>query len=271
MTSFITAADGTRLTFDAMGDGPPVVLTHGWVLGAASWEPVAARLAAAGLGVVAVDRRGCGRSDRPAAGYDLDTLADDLAAVLDGLDLRDVTLVAHSIGGAEAVRMLARHGAGRVGRLVLVATTTPGAPPEHQPSPEVLDAALADLRADRPAYVRAGAPGFFGDPPAASDELVAWGLGLALGASMAASVGLMETLLTTDVASDVAGCPVPALVLHGDADASAPLELTGRPTAGLLPGARLEVYPGAPHGLPLTHAARVAADVVAFARSAVAA
>ena len=270
MTS-ITTADGTRLTFDALGAGPPVVLTHGWVLGAASWEPVAARLAAAGLGTVAVDRRGCGRSDRPATGYDLDTLADDLAAVLDELDLRDVTLVAHSIAGAEAVRMLARHGDRRVGRLVLVATTTPGPPHEQQPSPETLDAALADLRADRPAYLRAGLPGFFGDPPAASAETVEWGLGLALGASMAATAGLMETLLTTDVAEDVAGCPVPALLLHGDADASAPLELTGRPTAALLPGARLEVYPGAPHGLPLTHAEPIAADVAAFARSSVAA
>ncbi len=270
MTS-ITTADGTRLTFDALGEGPPVVLTHGWVLGAASWEPVAARLAAGGLRAIAIDRRGCGRSDRPAGGYDLDTLADDLAAVLDGLDVRDATLVAHSIGGAEAVRMLARHGAGRVGRLVLVATTTPGTPAEHQPSPEAVDAALADLRADRPAYLRAGAPGFFGDPPAASAPMVDWALGLAAGASMAASAGLMQTLLTSDVAGEVARCPVPALVLHGDADASAPLELTGRPTAELLPDARLEVYPGAPHGLPLTHAARVAADVVAFARSAVAA
>jgi pimeloyl-ACP methyl ester carboxylesterase len=267
MTS-ITTTDGTRLTIDAQGAGPPVVLTHGWVLGAASWEPVASRLASAGLGAVAVDRRGCGRSDRPAAGYDLDTLADDLNAVLDALDLREVTLVAHSFGGAEAVRMLARHGADRVGRLVLVATTTPGSPPEQQPSQEMLDAALADLRSDRPAYVRAGAPGFFGDPPAASQATVEWGLGLALGASMAASVGLMETLLTTDVAADVAACPVPTLVVHGDADTSAPLELTGEPTAALLPDARLEVYPGAPHGLPLTHAERLAADVVAFARAA---
>lgn len=256
---------GIRLGFDAVGDGPPILFTHGWVVGREMWEPVAARVARAGARAITVDRRGCGRSDRPATGFDLDTLADDLAAVLETLELRDVTLVAHSVGGAEAVRMLARHGADRVGRLVLVASTTPGPPAAQRPDEAAVAAALAGLEADRPAYVRAGVPGFFGGPEVVSGELADWAVGLTLRASLQASVGVMAAGMTTDVSADVAALPVPALVLHGDADQSAPLDLTGRPTAALAPDARLEVYEGGAHGLPLTAPDRVAADVVAFA------
>lgn len=267
--SSITTPDGIQLAFDDVGTGPAVVLTHGWVVGGESWELVAARLAAAGLRAISVDRRGCGRSGRPGTGFDLDTLADDLAAVLDGLDLRDVTLVAHSVGGAEAVRMLRRHGAGRVARLVLVASTTPGPPAGMAPEGSALDELVGGMLEDRPAYVRAGVPGFFGEGGTISDELVDWGVGLTLRASLAASVGVMTTGATTDVSADVAACPVPTLVLHGDADVSAPIDLTARPTAQALPDGRLEVYPGAAHGLPLTHPGRVAEDVLAFAAAGV--
>jgi non-heme chloroperoxidase len=263
----IKAADGTRITYESVGEGAPVVLTHGWVMGAAMWERVAIDLARAGFRAIAIDRRGCGRSDRPPAGFDIDTLADDLNLVFEVLDLRDATLVAHSIGGAEAVRMFSRHGADRVARLVLVATTTPGTPVDQQPDAAALDAAFADLRADRPAYLRAGIPGFFGSPPAASTDTIDWALGLAAEASLPASVGLMEAIATTDLSADVAACPLPALVIHGDADTSAPIDLTGRPTAELLPGARLETYPGAPHGIPLTHAPRLALDLSAFVQT----
>ncbi len=266
----LTTPDGIRLGFDAVGSGPPVVFTHGWVVGREMWEPVAARVARAGACAISVDRRGCGRSDRPASGFDLDTLADDLAAVLQALDLRDVTLVAHSVGGAEAVRMLARHGAERVGRLVLVASTTPGPPAGQAPDEAAVADALAGLELDRPAWVRAGVPGFFGGPDVVSRELADWAVGLVLRASLQASVGVMEAGMTTDVSADVAALGVPALVLHGDADQSAPLDLTGRPTAARAPGARLEVYEGGAHGLPLTDPDRVAADVISFARAAIA-
>lgn len=269
--SEITTPNGIRLSFDEVGEGPPVVLTHGWVVGSEMWEYVAARLAAGGRRAISIDRRGCGHSDRPADGYDFDTLADDLAAVLAALDLRDVTLVAHSLGGAEAVRMLARNGAGPVARLVLVATTTPGPPPERRPDAEELEALVGGLCIDRPAYVRAGVPGFFGGSDVVSPELADWAVGLTLRAGLTASVELMKAAATTDLSADVAVCPVPALVLHGDADASAPLGLTGQATAQSLPDARLEVYGGAPHGLPLTHADRVASHVLEFTQTAVAA
>ncbi|HEV2723897.1 MAG TPA: alpha/beta hydrolase [Thermoleophilaceae bacterium] len=259
----ISTSDGMRLAFDDVGEGPPVILTHGWVVGGEMWEAVAARLAA-GHRAVSVDRRGCGRSDRPSHGFDLDTLADDLRAFLDALDVREATLVAHSVGGAEAVRMLARHGAGRIARLVLVGTTTPGPPQEAQPNADTLDELVGGMLHDQPAYVRAGVPGFFGDTDAVSPELADWAVGLTLRASLAASIGIMSTGASTDTSADVAACPVPTLLLHGDADASAPLELTGRPTAEALPEARLELYAGAAHGLPLTHPERIAADIRSF-------
>jgi len=262
----ITTPNRVRIAFDDIGDGPPVVLTHGWVVGREMWEYTAACLAAAGMRAISIDRRGCGLSDRPSQGFDFDTLADDLAAVIEALDLQDATLVAHSVGGGEAVRMLSRHGAGRVGRLVLVATTTPGAPAEAQPDEAALEELLGGLRVDRPAYVRAGVPGFFGGPEVVSAEMADWAVGLTLRASYQASIKLLEAMATTDTSEDVSSCPVPALVLHGDSDASAPLELTGRPTADMLPRGRLEIYNGAPHGLPLTHAEQVAADVLEFAR-----
>lgn len=267
----ITTSTGIRLAFDDIGDGPPVVLTHGWVVGREMWEYAAARIAAAGMRAISVDRRGCGRSGRPSTGFDCDTLADDLAAVLESLDLRGATLVAHSIGGGEAVRMLSRHGADRVAGLVLVATTTPGAPADVQPDEAAIEELVGGLRIDRPAYVRAGVPGFFGGPEAVSPEMADWAVGLTLRASYQASIGLMEAMATTDTSADLSSCPVPALVLHGDSDTSAPLERTGRPTADLLPDGRLEVYEGAPHGLPLTHAERIAADVLGFAREQIAA
>lgn len=261
----ITTRNAVQLAFDDTGaPGRCVVLTHGWVLGGEMWELVAARLMQAECRAISVDRRGCGRSDRPSRGFDLDTLADDLASFLEALDLHDVTLVAHSMAGSEAVRMLARHGAGRISRLVLVATTTPGPPPEARPDAAALDQLVGGMRHDRPAYVRAGVPGFFGDEGAISRDLADWGVGLALRASLVASVEIMATGATTDVSSDVANCPVPTLVLHGDADASAPLQLTGRRTAEALPDGRLMVYEGAAHGLPLTHPDRIAADVLAF-------
>lgn len=253
------------MNVEDVGEGPPVVLTHGWVVGHEMWEYAAARLAAGGMRVVSIDRRGCGRSDHPDRGFDFDTLADDLAAVVDALELRDLTLVAHSMGGPEAVRMITRTAAERVGRLVLVATTTPGPPAGMEPDEAAMEELVGGLREDRPAYVRAGVPGFFGEPDSVSAEMADWAVGLTLRASPLASIGLMEAMATTDTAADLSSCPVPALVLHGDADVSSPLELTGRPTAELLPDASLKVYEGAPHGLPLTHAARIASDVLDFA------
>lgn len=267
--TYLNADDGTQLAIEDLGGpGPVVVLTHGWVLGAGSWEQVARRLSTDGYRTISIDRRGCGRSDRPGGGYDIDTLADDLATVLDTLEVEDVTLVAHSVAGAEAVRMLSRTGSDRVGRLVLVAPTTPGAPPEAQPGADAIAAAQAELLIDRPAYIRDGVAGFFGSEDAASPAMVQWAVGLALDSSLTASLEIMRTTLTADVAADVAACPIPTSVIHGEADPTAPIEFTGRPTAELIPDAELHVIPGAAHGLPLTHPDTLAEAIRAFAPAA---
>lgn len=263
----IITADGTRIAYDIVGDGPPAVLTHGWIVGKEMWECVAARLATGGMQAISIDRRGCGHSGRPATGFDIDTFADDLAAVFDGLELRDATLVAHSVGGCEAVRMLTRHGAQRVARLTLVSSTTPGPPANKRPDEAAIAAAVAGLDTDRPAYLRAGVPGFFGGPEVVSRDLADWAVSLCMRATLTASIGVMTTDMTTDVSADVAQIPVPTLVLHSTDDLSAPLDLTGRRTAALAPDGRLEFYDKGGHGLPLTCPDRVAADILSFAQA----
>jgi non-heme chloroperoxidase len=267
---FIQTTDGVDLFYRDWGDGPPVVFVHGWALGGDIWEYQLADPGAAAWRRIAYDKRGCGRSDQPGHGYDLDTLADDLARVLDGLDLQEVTLVAHSMGAAEVARYLSRHGSDRVAKAVLIAPTTPyplqaDDNPDGIPRP-VFDEMAAALAADRPAYLRAAAPAFFGADGAVSPEMLDWGVGLILHASPVATLAMMRTMSEADTRADLAAFTMPTLIIHGDADQSAPIDLTGRPTAAAVAGSRLEVYEGAPHGLFITHRERLNADLYGFAR-----
>ena len=277
ITDTVHTDDGARLHIEDWGSGPPVVFTHGWALGAEMWEYQMTALAAEGRRCIGIDRRGCARSTPGSEGFGHDRLADDLALVLETLDLRGATLVAHSMAAGEAVRMFARHGAGRVERLVLVSPTTPRvlqAPDNPDGIPRVVfDEMVAGLAADKPAYLAAAAPGFFGGDEACSPELLLWGLALAGRASLRASIELVRTFSEADSRDDLAAVTVPTLVVHGTEDASAPLELCGRPTAAGIHGSRLEVYSGGPHGLPLArgHKDRLTADLLAFTREPVAA
>jgi pimeloyl-ACP methyl ester carboxylesterase len=235
------------------------------------WEYQMTALTERGYRCLGIDRRGSGRSTSGRAGFGLDQLADDLAGALDQLGVRGATLVAHSMGGPEAVRMLARHGSDRVAHLVLVASITP-ALVRSQDNPDGLpaiayDEMVAGLRADKPAYLAAMAPGFFGGEEAVSPELIRWGVGLAARASLRSCIELTRTQTVADVRADVARIATPTLVLHGDADVAAPLELCGRRTAGGIAGSRLVVYPGGPHGLPLSAAykERLTEDIAAVA------
>jgi pimeloyl-ACP methyl ester carboxylesterase len=272
---FIETNDGTRLHYQDRGEGEPIVLIHGWTLGAEVWERQTAGLAAQGLRCVAYDRRGSGQSGRPVDGYDYGTLADDLAALMERLDLRGATLVGHSMGGGEVARYVARHGTGRVARAVFVAATTPFLlRTEDNPDGvdrEVFDGMIAGLRADREGYLAASAPTFFGDglpsidvPPETRERMVR----LACSCSPEAVVATVRSFSETDFRADLrAFAGVPTLVVHGDADANVPLDLCGRRTAASIPGSRLEVYEGAPHGLPITHADRLNRDLLAFVRA----
>ena len=162
---FLVARDGTRLFYKDWGSGPPVVFVHAWSLSSAMWEYQFQAFVAAGFRCVALDRRGHGRSDQPGSGYDIDTLSDDLCVLVDYLDLREITLVAHSLGTLESTRFLARHGSERVARAAYICAFTPFLlQAEDNPDgidPQFVEATLAALQADRPKWFADGVPGYF--------------------------------------------------------------------------------------------------------------
>jgi len=261
--STLTAADGTRLFYRDEGTGPPVLLVHAWSLHSGMWEYQLPALLADGYRCVMLDRRGHGRSDVASGGYDLDTLASDLDTLLTHLDLRDVSAIGHSMGVNETVRLLARSGGQRVGRAVFVAGITPyvgGAA-----GPAALEGTVAALCRDRPAWFHDSADAYFARPGSGvSDALVADTLTQILQPPLQVQTACLTAAITTDLTADLQKVTQPVLVVHGDADTSAPLPITGQPTAELLANGELLVYPGAPHGLYVTEKDRLNTDVLNF-------
>ncbi|WP_438027174.1 alpha/beta fold hydrolase [Sorangium sp. So ce233] len=265
---FVEAEDGALLFYRDWGAGKPVLFLSGWALSSDMWGYQMLDLVDDGLRCVAYDRRGHGRSSDPGRGYDYDTLADDLAAVLEQLDLREVTLVGHSMSGGEIARYLARHGDRRIARAVFLAPTTPMIL-RAADNPDGLDRHLiehvrAAIRADYPRWLDDNTPSFFVDEtPSATRE---WVRSLMFQCSMKAVIDCNRAMAEADLRDELRRIRVPTLVLHGDRDASAPLALTGQKTAALVPGSRLVVYEGAPHGLFVTHRERLSRDLLAFAQ-----
>jgi non-heme chloroperoxidase len=263
---FIETADGVRLAYRDWGEGRPVVFVHSWGVNAEMWDYQAMELLEHGLRCVAFDRRGHGGSDDPGRGYDADTLADDLAAVMDGLDLTGATLVGHSMGCGEIVRYLSRHGDARVARVVLLAPTTPfllkTADNPAGIDPAMFEAGRAVWRQDFPQWVADNTDPFF--TADTSPAMKQWGAGMLLKTPLPILLACNRMVTETDFRPDLRAVRKPALVIHGDRDASAALDLTGRPTAEMIPGGRLVVYEGAAHGLFLTHMARLNGDLLAF-------
>ncbi len=267
---YIESSDQTSLFVTEWGSGPPVVFTHAWGLRSDQWDYQIPALADAGLRCVLYDRRGHGRSDRPASGYDFDTLADDLAAVIDHFDLRDVTLIGHSLGTRELVRYLTRHGDDRITRIVLVAPTTPqlrrSAENPDGWDPAMLDANYAAVAANVPqwcASFEAAGP-YFGSSPGSSPGLVDWTIRMIVDTPLRVLLKTLQLNTNVNMAGELQKIQVPTLVLHGDQDASAPIQLTGRKTADLLSNAALRVYPGAGHGLYASDHQAVNADILRF-------
>ncbi|EPH39681.1 putative Arylesterase [Streptomyces aurantiacus JA 4570] len=270
-----TVKDGTQLYYEDWGAGRPVVLLSSATMNSRMWEFQAPFLAARGLRCVLPDRRGFGRSERPWDGYDYDTLADDLACLLEHLQLREATLVGYAMGGGEAVRYLARHGSHRVARLALVCSTTPYLlrAPDNPEGIEaaVLEEAVAAMTSDRAGYMAQCAVPFFGGPGAAphsltlSPHLVDFLTRQALDGSLRASVEITRTLFTQDLRQDLCDVDVPTLIVHGDQDPTAPLELCAHRSACLIPGSRTVVYEGGSHGLFATHADRLNTELLTFA------
>ncbi|MFB7243617.1 alpha/beta hydrolase [Streptomyces populi] len=273
MPYFTSPVDGARLHFVDYGPatGQVVVFVNSSYFGTEMWEYQMLPLADAGYRCVGFDRRGHGRSDDVWGGFDLDSLADDVDGLLRHLDLREVTLVGHSLGTAEIVRCLTRHGAGRVARLALVAGMAPG-PVRSANHPEGVDPALVEagneaFRRDRAAFFEDGAHAFFALGLPGNDLSEAYVRSMidrCHGATARAGAALGDLVVTLDVAPELAKLDLPALVVHGTHDESAPLELTGRRAAELLPDSTLKVYENAGHGLFATHREQLTADLMEF-------
>lgn len=270
--SYIDTPDGAKLFTLDWGAGPPVVLIHGWPLSSDMWEYQMAELPHRGMRCIAYDRRGFGRSSKTWSGHDYDTFADDLKAVLDGLDVNDVTLVGFSMGGGEVVRYMSRHGGARVGKVVLVSSIapyllqTPNNPNGVKRS--VFDDIIENLSKDRPNFLATFAKQFYGAGIlnfSISQELLDWTMVVAMMASPKATKDCVRAFSETDLRSEMAAIRVPTLVIHGSSDDIVPIDATGREAARMISGARLEVYSGSPHGLFFTDKDRLNADLTSFA------
>ena len=270
---FIDTRDGTRIHFRDWGTGRPIIFVAPWGLCSDWWDIPVTILSERGWRCVTFDRRGHGRSDDPCHGYDFDTLADDIATVLDGLDVQNAVLVGHSMGGAEVVRYLTRHRSHRVTHAVLIAPTTPFTMktddnPAGTPR-EALEKFRESFKDDLPRRAADAAPDFFGVPKnSVSTQTMDWWCRMLLDrVSIKVLTEMNKVQTETDFRPELRTIQTPTLILHGDIDKSVRLELTGRPTHELIAGSRLLVYENAAHALPYTHTERMLADIVAFARS----
>jgi non-heme chloroperoxidase len=273
-SGYITTRDGVRLYYKDWGpkDGPVVTFSHGWPLNSDSWESQMLFLASKGYRVIAHDRRGHGRSSQPWDGNDMDHYADDLAAVIDTLDLQDVTLVGFSTGGGEVARYIGRHGTERVKKAVLVSAVPPlmlktASNPGGLPM-EVFDGLRTASLANRSQlYLDIASGPFFGfNRPGAkvSQGLIQsfWVQGMQAGHKN--TYDSIAAFSATDFRDDLKKFDVPTLVVHGDDDQIVPLDASGKASAKLIRNAQLLVYPGAPHGLADTHKDRLNQDLLNF-------
>ncbi|CAH0238721.1 alpha/beta fold hydrolase [Stenotrophomonas lactitubi] len=272
--SIITTADGVQLYYKDWGpkNGPVVTFSHGWPLDSDSWESQMMFLADHGYRVVAHDRRGHGRSSQPWDGNDMDHYADDLATVINTLDLKDVTLVGFSTGGGEVARYIGRHGTGRVKKAVLISSVPPfmlktADNPGGVPI-EVFDGIRKAQRENRSQLYKDIPSGpFYGfnRPGAKVNQAMVdawWAQGMLGGQKN--TYDSIAAFSATDFRGDLEKFDVPTLVIHGDDDQIVPIDVAGRMSAKLIKGARLIVYPGAPHGLTETHKDKVNQDLLAF-------
>jgi len=261
---FIEARDGTALFYRDWGAGKPMVFLAPWAMNSKWWEIQMFRLTEEGIRCVAFDRRGHGRSGQPDRGYDFDTLADDLTAVMEKLDLHDVTLVGHSLGCGEVVHYLSRHGARRVARAVLIGTITPG---DNPPDKSRFEKRRALLITDPFGVIANAAGEFFGAAknPVSEETLRWWTRMMTDECNLKVMLDLLRVFTTTDFRPQLSSIRVPTLLIHGDIDTSALIEVTAKRTVPLIQGSRLNIYENAAHGLPFTHAERLIGDLLAFA------
>jgi non-heme chloroperoxidase len=267
----ITTEDGTQIYYKDWGEGQPVVFSHGWPLNADAWESQMVFLAQNGYRTIAHDRRGHGRSSQPSGGNEMDTYADDLAALFEELDLRDAVMVGHSTGGGEVTRYIGRHGTSRVAKAVLVSAISPlmlktEANPDGLPI-EAFDKLRAGLTADPSQFYRDLAEPFFGANRAGAE--VSQGARDAFWfqseqAGLKNALECIKAFSETDFTEDLKKFDVPTLIVHGDDDQIVPIVASAHRSSEIVENATLKIYEGAPHGLAATHKDRLNADLLAF-------
>ena len=269
--NFIESAPGVKLYYEDWGSGQPVVFIHGWPLSHEMFEYQMTQLPQQGLRCIAYDRRGFGKSSKTWEGYDYNTLADDLKALLEKLDLNDVTLVGFSMGGGEVARYFSRHGGARVSKVVLLGSVTPymlqtddnpnGVPREQ------FEQMAEKIKDDRPAFLADFSKVFFGvnliSHPV-SQPYLAWCQMLTTLGSPKATLECLWSFAETDFRPDMKHIKVPTLIIHGDSDKTVPIEPTGQQAAKMIPDAKYIVYEGAPHGFFYTEKDKLNRDLVEF-------
>lgn len=270
----IISKDGTQIFYKDWGRGPVVTFSHGWPLNADAWDGQMHFLAQQGFRVIAHDRRGHGRSEQASTGNDMNGYADDLAALLETLDVKNVTMVGHSTGGGEVVRYIARHGSKRVAKAVLIGAVPPimlktDANPEGL-ALDVFDGLRVSLAKDRSQFYKEFAIPFFGAnrngakvSQGTLDQFWLWSMQVGLKNAYECIKAFSET----DFTEDLKKIDVPTLIMHGEDDQIVPVHDSGKKSERLIKGAKAIYYAGAPHGLTVTHQDQVNADLLAFLRS----
>ncbi|HWW06845.1 alpha/beta hydrolase [Collimonas sp.] len=270
----ITTKDGTLIHFKDWGTGPVVVFSHGWPLQGDAWEDQMMFLASNGYRVIAHDRRGHGLSSQPWSGNDMDTYADDLATLMDTLDLKGATMVGHSTGGGEVARYIGRHGSKRVAKAVLVGAVPPqmvksANNPDGLPM-SVFDGIRSGVLADRSQFFKDLTIPFYGynrpgSKPSQGVRDTFWAQGMQCGIKNA--YDCIKQFSETDFTEDLKKMDMPTLIVHGSDDQIVPIDTSGKAAAKIVKNAKLIIYEGAPHGLPTTHKDKLNADLLAFLKS----
>jgi non-heme chloroperoxidase len=267
----IATKDGTSIFYKDWGKGQPIVFSHGWPLSADAWDEQLLHFASSGYRTIAHDRRGHGRSGQPWDGNDMDTYSDDLASLIEKLELRDIILIGHSTGGGEVTRYLGRHGTRRVSKAVLVSAIPPvmlksAANPGGLPKSAFDEIRLGVATNRSQFYEDLSAPFFGANRP---ESKVTQGLRdqfwlQSMQAGIRGSHECIKVFSETDLTEDLKKIDIPLLIIHGDDDQIVPIDDSARLSSKLVKGAVLKVYAGAPHGLPMTLAERFNADVMSF-------